>query len=638
MFDFVRKHTKLMQFLLFLLIFPSFVLFGVEGYSRMRDRGEAVAEVGGKTIQQDEWDFAQKQEIDRIRARAPNIDIKLLDTPEAKYRTLERMVRERTLITAADKARLSVSDARLARTLEADPTIAGLRRADGTLDMPRYRQLLASQGMSPEMFEAKVRSDLAAGQVLTPIADTGLSGTSVADRNLAAYYEKRSIQVALFKPADFAAKLNPSAAELEAFYQAKPKLFQAPEEAKIEYVVLDLDSVVKGIVPAEADLKTYYEQNTANLAGQEQRRASHILITAAKSSDDAQRAAAKAKADALLEQVKKAPNTFADVARKNSQDPGSAAAGGDLDFFGRGAMVKPFEEAVFKLKVGDISDVVESDFGYHIIKLTDIKSPKPKSFEEMRPELEATVKKQLAQRKYAEAAESFANSVYEQSDSLQPAADKLKLRVQTATGVARQPAAGTKGVLANPKFLSALFASDSVEKKRNTEAVEVGANQMVSGRIVEYSPVRVLPFDAVKDKVRQLYLADKGAELARKEGEAKLAAWKANAAAASYPAAVTVSRVDGQNTPMRVIEAALRTDATALPVQIGVDLQASGYAVVRVLKSLPWQAPPEAQAVQERQQYTRQWATTESQAYLDWLKAELGAKILTRKPESDAAP
>ena len=638
MFDFVRKHTKIMQFLLFLLIFPSFVLFGVEGYSRMRDRGETVAEIDGKAIQQAEWDFAHKQETDRIRAQAPNIDIKLLDTPDAKYRILERLVRERTLSAAADKARLSVSDARLARTLESDPTIASLRRADGTLDVARYRQLLAAQGMSPEMFEAKVRSDLASAQVLAAIGDTGLSGNNVADRNLSAYYERRSVQVALFKPADFSAKLNPTSAELEAFYQAKPKLFQAPEEAKIEYVILDLDAVVKGIVPGEADLKTYYEQNAATLAGQEQRRASHILIAAGKGSDDKQRAAARAKADELLAQVKKAPNTFADLARKNSQDPGSAPSGGDLDFFGRGAMVKAFEDAAFKLKVGEISDVVESEFGYHIIRLTDVKAPKVKSFEEMRPELEATVKKQLAQRKYAEAAETFANSVYEQSDSLQPVADKLKLHIQTASGVVRQPAPGGKGVLANPKFLAALFATDAVEKKRNTEAVEIGPNQMVSGRIVEYSPVRVLPLESVKDKVRQLYLADKGAELARKEGEAKLQAWKANAAAASYPAAVTVSRVDGQNTPMRVVEAALRADATALPVQIGVDLDAAGYAVVRVLKSVPREAPPQAQSQQERQQYTRQWATTESQAYLDWLKRELDAKIVARKPEAGATP
>ena len=220
MFDFVRKHTRIMQFLLFLLIFPSFVLFGVEGYSRMSEKGEAVAKIDGVEILQSEWDFAHKQEIDRIRAQAPNIDVKLLDTPDARYRTLERLVRDKVLAAAAENSRLTVSDAQLSRTLASEPAIASLRRADGTMDMGRYQQLLAAQGMSPEMFESKVRGDLSARQVMSGILDTGFSAASVADKSLAAYFERRSIQVALFKPADFLSKISPSIADLQAFHKA----------------------------------------------------------------------------------------------------------------------------------------------------------------------------------------------------------------------------------------------------------------------------------------------------------------------------------------------------------------------------------------------------------------------------------
>eukprot|EP01041_Mallomonas_annulata_P022325 gene22325-42592_t len=158
----------------------------------------------------------------------------------------------------------------------------------------------------------------------------------------------------------------------------------------------------------------------------------------------ADRQKAKEKAQALLEQARKAPATFAELAMKNSQDTGSAPNGGDLDFFARGAMVKPFEDAAFAMKKGDISDVVESDFGFHIIKLTDVKAPKQPVFEEARAGLEAELRVQQAQRKFAEVAETFTNGVYEQSDSLQPVADKLKLKVQTATGVTRTPAPGAK--------------------------------------------------------------------------------------------------------------------------------------------------------------------------------------------------
>jgi peptidyl-prolyl cis-trans isomerase D len=637
MFDFVRKHTRIMQFLLFLLIFPSFVLFGVEGYSRMREKGDAVAKIDGAEILQGDWDFAHKQEIDRIRAQAPNIDVKLLDTPEAKYRTLERLVRDKVLAAAAENARLTVNDAQLSRALASEPAIAALRRTDGTLDIARYQQLLAAQGMSPEMFEAKVRGDLSARQVVSGIVDTGFSAGSVADKSLAAYFERRAVQAVLFRPADFLSKISPTAADLEAFHKAHSALFQALEEATVEYVVLDIAAVMKTVTVNDSDLKTYYDQNATTTAGQEQRRASHILINASKDATAVDKQKAKAKAEELQLAAKKSPSSFADLAKKNSQDTGSAVNGGDLDFFGRGAMVKAFEDAAFALKVGEISDVVESEFGYHIIKLTDINSPKVKSFEEAKPELEATVKKQLALKKYAEAADVFTNTVYEQSDSLKPVAEKLKLEIKTVNGLTRMAKPGEKGVVANPKFLNAVFSSDSVEKKHNTEAVELGGNQMVSARITKYSPAHTQAFDEVKDKVRDQFIAKRGAELAKAEGIAKLAGWKANPASATYPGAVTVSRDDPQKLPAQVVDAALRADPAAMPVEVGVDLGPVGYAVLKVIKSVPRDPPAVDAAKQERQQYTRQWTAAENLAYYEVLKERFKVRILAPKPSATAA-
>lgn len=633
MFDFVRKHTKIMQFLLFLLIVPSFILFGIDGYTRFREKGEAVATIGGIEISQSEWDSAHKNEVDRLRSSRPGIDIKVFDTPEAKYRSLERLVRDRVLAVAADKFRLGVSDTQLAQNLESNQAIAALRRADGTLDMTRYQQLLAAQGMSPAMFEANVRAELSSRQVLAGIADTGVTSAAIADQTLNAYFERRSVQVALFKASDFSAKVAPTATDLDTYYKENALQFQAPEQAAIEYIVLDMDAVTKTIVPSEQDLKTYYEQNAARLAGAEERRASHILITAGKDMPAADHQKAKAQADALLVQLRKAPSAFAELAKKNSQDPGSAVKGGDLDFFGRGAMVKPFEDAAFGMKTGDISDVVESEFGYHIIKLTDIKTPKQKSFEELKPELEAQVKKQLAQRKFAESAETFTNGVYEQSDSLKSVADKLKLEIRKATGVLRQAAPGVTGILANPKLLAAVFSQDATEKKRNTEAIELGANQLVSARVTDYNAAHTRAFDEVKDRVKERLIATRSAELAKQEGTAKLEAWKANAGAAVYPEAITVSRQDPKSLPMSVIDSVLRADSKSLPVQLGIDLGATGYAVVKVVKAVPREKPDAAAAKQELTEYTRQWSTAENLAYYELLKDQLKAKILVAKPQ-----
>lgn len=632
MFDFVRKHTKIMQFLLFLLIFPSFVLFGLDGYSRMSEKGAAVAKVDGQDIGQAEWDEAHKREVDRLRAQMPNLDAKIFDSPEAKYATLERLVRDRVIAAAAAKSHLTTSDMRLARELQQNPAITALRNADGTLDKERYRQLVGAQGMTPEMFEARVRSDLSLRQVTQGVAGTSFSPPAQADVALNAYFERRDVQVARFNTSEFAAKLNPTDAELEAFYKDNPALFQAPEQASIEYLVLDVDAVKKGVTVNEADLKTYYEQNQARLSGQEERRASHILITAPQSAPQAEREKAKAKAAELLAAVKKAPDTFADVAKKNSQDTGSAPSGGDLDFFARGAMVKPFEDAAFSMKKGDISDIVESEFGYHIIKLTDVKAPKQRTFEEMRPEIEAEVKKQQAQRKFAESADAFTNGVYEQADTLKPVAERLKLEIRTAANVGRTPAPGATGPLANPKFLNALFSPDSVEKKRNTEAVETGANQLVSGRITQYTPARTIPFAEVKERVRERVLAVRGAEAAKKEGLEKLAAWKAAPQGAVLPEAVVISRDQTQKQPPQVVEAALRADPATLPALVGVDLGPQGYAVVKVNKIAPRDAAPAQAAQQDRNQYAQWWTGAENLAYYELLKERFKVQIKVPKP------
>jgi peptidyl-prolyl cis-trans isomerase D len=346
----------------------------------------------------------------------------------------------------------------------------------------------------------------------------------------------------------------------------------------------------------------------------------------------AEREKAKSKADDLLAQIKKAPGSFADLAKKNSQDPGSAAKGGDLDFFERGAMVKPFEDAVFSMKTADVSDVVESEFGYHIIKLTEIKSPKQKTYEEVKPELEAQVKKQLAQRKFAESAEAFTNGVYEQSDSLKPVAEKLKLEIRVAKAVTRKPGPDVAGVLANPKLLEALFASDAIEKKRNTEAVELGPNQLVAARVTEYSPARTIPFAEVKDQVRRRLIGARSAEMAKNEGSAKLAAWKTNAATAAYPQAINVSRHDPKSLPPKLVDAALRADSLTLPVQQGVDLGPEGYAVLKVIKVLPREKVEAAVTKQELGQYVREWGNAEGRAYYDLLKQQFKVRIMVPEP------
>ncbi|MEY3613642.1 MAG: Peptidyl-prolyl cis-trans isomerase, partial [Pseudomonadota bacterium] len=207
MFDTVRNNSKILMGLLVLLIIPSFVLFGVDGYRNMVEKGAVVAKVGDQEITQQEWDAMHQQEVDRIRASTPNLDAKLLGSPEARYASLERMVNDRLIAAAAEKQLLVTSNQRLANYLQQDPSIASLRGPDGKLDMERYRQLAASQGMTPEMFEARVRRDLSNQQVLASLQASAVASQRQTDTALQAFLQRREIQIQRFEPAAFAAKV-----------------------------------------------------------------------------------------------------------------------------------------------------------------------------------------------------------------------------------------------------------------------------------------------------------------------------------------------------------------------------------------------------------------------------------------------
>ncbi|WP_404299915.1 SurA N-terminal domain-containing protein [Alicycliphilus denitrificans] len=636
MLESIRKHTKWVMGLLFLLIIPSFVLVGIDR-NYFGGGSPVVARVDGKDITQADWDNAHRMESDRIRAQSPGIDAKLLDSPQARYATLERLVRDRVLQVAAQKMHMLTSDARLARELQSIPQIAALKRSDGTLDAEAYRALAGSQGLTPEGLEARIRHDISVNQVMGSVMASAFAGSAESKLALDAIFQRREIQVARFNASTFVSKVTVTDADLDAYYKAHPAKFQQAEQAAVEYVVLDLDAVKAGITLNEDDLRTYYKENLNRLAGKEERRASHILIGVAKEAPGAEREKAKAKAQDLLAELRKAPGRFAELAKKESQDSGSAPVGGDLGFFGHGAMVKPFEDAVFALKKGDISDVVETDFGYHIIMLTDIKAPRQPSFDELRPSLEVELRQQQAQRKFAEVAETFANAVYEQPDSLQPVADKLKLKIHTAVGVTRTPAQAMQGALANPRFLEALFQPDSLQNKRNTEAVEIGTSMLAAGRVTAYQAAMTLPLDKARDQVRALYVADKSAELARQEGLAKLDAWKAAPdSAVGLSAVVTVSRDRLQDQPRVVVDSVLHAPVDKLPAWVGVDLASQGYAVVKVNRVVARDAVDDTKARMERQQYMQAWGAAEAQAYYELLKQRFKVQIKVPHPTAQS--
>jgi peptidyl-prolyl cis-trans isomerase D len=345
----------------------------------------------------------------------------------------------------------------------------------------------------------------------------------------------------------------------------------------------------------------YFDEHKSEFGQTEERRASHILLSAPASASDAERQAARARAEQLVNQARKAPQSFAALAQQYSQDPGSAANGGDLGYFGRNMMVKAFEDAVFQMKPDEISDIVETDFGFHIIKLTAIKDPKPVSFNEVKGQVEQQIKNEKAAKLFGEVADGFGNLVYEQSDSLQPAAEKFGLPVKRSGWIGRD--SGEPPYLNNGRLLQAIFSEDALKNKRNTEAVEVAPNTLVAAKVLDHRPARMPSIAELRDRISSLIVQKEARALAVKEGREKLAQLHAGQRAdISWGAEQRVSRKDPQGVDNETLRAAFKTDATALPSYTGVENPEGGFTLVRVSRVIQ----PEMPDVATRRAFAKQ--------------------------------
>lgn len=637
MFEFVRKHTRILQFVLVLLIFPSFVLFGIQGYSRFTESGNVtVATIGSRKITQAELDAAHRRQIEMLRQQMPGVDMKLLDTPQMKRNTLDSLVREQVMLAAAAKGGFVTTDERLFREYMTDRQFDGFRRPDGSLNVQALEQALNAQGITKQGYEQIKRDELMMRQAQMGLVGTVIAPNTVVSSSMDALFQQREVQLQRFDTKDYLAKVSPTDGDLEAYYNdpAHKVEFQTAEKADIEYVVLDLDSIKKSINVSEDELRKYYSENEKSYTTTQERRAAHILIKTPSSAAVAQRAQARAKADALLADLAKTPTSFADVARKNSQDVSTAEKGGDADLYiARGDTEKAYEEALFALKkVGDLSPVVETSEGFFILQLKAVRGGEKRTYENVRTEIEEQRKTQLARSEYAKAAAEFSNLVYEQSDSLKPAADRLKLELRTAKGITRVPAQDASGALGSKKLLDAIFGTDTLQNKRNTEAVEIAPNTLVSARITQYQPATTPALAEVKAKVREKVVARQAAALARKEGEARLAQLRQAPSTDLGTPVVLVSRAQAQSVPRPVIDAALK--APQAPTVDGVSLDGEGYVVVRVTKILG-RDPSTADPVRANGMYSQAWAAAEAQAYYAALKHRF--KVEVREPAASAA-
>jgi peptidyl-prolyl cis-trans isomerase D len=617
MFDSIRSHRRWLMLFLVVLVFPSFVFFGVQGYNRFMEADRAVARVGGQSITPQEFDAAQRQRLDRMREMfGQKFDPKLFDTPQARASVLDSLIAEKALAQETAKANVFVSPQRVIDVIRGIPAF----QQDGKFNYDRYKTLVAAQGQSEVGFEQRIRADLIQQTLVRAVAESSLVPRVLADNVQRLAEEEREIRELRFRVEDYVGQVKVTDAAISDYYATNKAEFETPESVRAEYVVLTLDSVASQISVPEGDLRAYYEQNKSRYGRDEQRRASHILFTVGDTGTAKDKAGARKIAEEVLAKVRANPADFAKLAKQYSRDPGSAANGGDLGLFGRNMMVKPFEDAAFQLKEGEISNLIESDFGFHIIRLTEIKPAQVKSFEEVRAEIETEYRRQQAQKKFAEAAEVFTNTVYEQSDSLKPVAEKLKLQ-----GIPARP--GTPPVFV-PRLTEALFAADAIKNLRNTEAIETGPNTLAAARVLEHRPAALRPLDQVRDQIRLKVERAEATRLAREAGTKKLTDLGASASDAGFGKPRTVSRSRPEGLPEAALKAIMRAPADKLPAFVGSELDGGAYGVFQVLSARMPAQPDPARKEQLARNLQQTIGSGDDTAYVEALKRKYKAEVL----------
>ena len=624
MFDSVRNNKKIVQIFLGLITLP-FAFFGVDSLVNSSGAGNSMASVGGSKITAQQFEQALRDRQEQMRqALGANFKPEMLNAPEMRLGILNALIDQRLFQLETEKNRLVAGDHALREVISKIPAL----QENGKFSMERYESALRAQGMSQPQFEAKLRQDLTLQQLIGVVGDAAFVSDSQAEAMLRLQSEERQFSEFKVAAAQFADKVKIDPAAVQKYYENNKAQFAVAEQVKAEYLVLSHEALLKQVLVSENDVKAWYDGHKDSFQQAEERRASHILIMANGDADAKQKA--KAKAEDVLKEIEKSPTKFAELAKQYSQDPGSAKKGGDLGFFARGMMVKPFEEAVFKQKEGEISGLVESDFGFHIIKLTGVKPGKVRALDDVRAEIEGELKRQAAARKFAEAAEAFSNMVYEQSDSLKPVAEQFKLKIQSSGWIQKDPSPqvlATLGELANEKVLASLFAPEAIKDKRNTEAVEIGPNTLLAARVVEHVPAATKPFESVKADIEKLLRIQEMTALAKKSGEEKLAGLKgAGGDALAWATSRTLSRLQSRQLPPVVMQAIFKADVQKLPAYVGVEL-GGDYLLYKIAKVSTPEKIDQDMRKRLQAEYGAVVAKQDLSAYLDSLRTRYKVEI-----------
>ena len=496
-----RAHGFIAWIIVILICIP-FALWGVQEYLGP-DPNVAVAEVDGEEISLVEYQNALQGVQASLNRQFPGQDVsRMLGESFIRTRAMDGLVRERLIARAATDAGFVVSDEQLAGAIRSAPAF----QRDGAFSTEEYEYALRRSGNSPGRFEADTRRRLLEAQWRDAVVLSAAAAESRARRLAALESQTRSFS-RLVVPADRFAGVEVGEEVIAKRYEDHRDAFMSPEEVRLRYVVLSRDELAAEIEVSAGTIEGYYESRKAGLTMPEQRRVRHILVADAEGGDEA-----LARAEELRARIV-AGEAFEDVAREASDDPGSAEAGGDLGFGGRGIWVPPFEEAAFSLGVGEVSEPVQTDFGFHLIRVEDIRASRTRTFDEAKEEIEREYRNDRAEQLYFEQVERLSNLAFEQPDNLDDAAGMLGLTVEESGYVSRRGEPGHE-VLGDRAVIAAAFDED-VLAGNNSEPVELEGYRTVVVRVVDRHEPRQRTLDEVRPEIVAMLQAERATDETR---------------------------------------------------------------------------------------------------------------------------
>jgi peptidyl-prolyl cis-trans isomerase D len=597
MFDFVEKNRGLVKILLSLIALGLVVSFGLGGYSAFNE--PYLAKVGNAQVT--EQDFAEATGGQNV--------------PEAqRAQVLTQLIQRQLLLNEAKALYFKVSDKVLNEIISNIPSFM----EDGKFSQQRYQTVLASQQKTERQYKHALAQEIQIQQLLQPLVESRLLSKTVQQKLAGLLLERREISLAKFMPQAVLAQVTVSDDEIKKYYEQNKQVFQLPQQVRVAYIVLAQEGLAQNIQVSEDEIKQFQASHKESL--EEERQARHILLTLPKEADTKTKAQVSAKAEAILQEVKANPGKFAELARQYSQDTGSAQQGGALGFFKRGVMVPAFDQAVFSLQKGEVSPVIETAFGFHIIQLEDIRQPS-KAFS--KEEAIAALKKQKAEQAFLAEQNKLAEALPLAKD-LQSVADKFHLGVQKSDWLSQ--AAAKEAIMNHAHIRDAIFSDDVLNKQYNTDLLEIRPGVMLAARVMDKKPATQQTLEQVREVVALQLKEDKALALVKTIGKKTLADLQAGQA-------VRLSWSDPQNidrlTPSDhadTVRNIFKLPAHALPGYVGVDTP-YGYAIYRVAKIVPPAKEEEAEKKNIEMILLQFYGHTDASTYVQSLQKKTNIKI-----------